>query len=84
MRKRERFNYLAAHPELKSCSVVNCPGVINIKHSKKVCDTCFQPHCPKCYKTFHIGACVIDDHDRQMKANNFQKCPNCSIWVEKQ
>lgn len=81
IKKIERFAYLASHPELKPCSVVNCEGLINLKQSKKICNVCATVHCPKCLKFLHEGVCIMDENDRLMKSLAYQKCPSCSIWV---
>lgn len=62
IKKKERLNYRALHPELKSCSVTNCEGVFNINLQKKYCDICGAAHCPKCLKIFHNGPCLLDAH----------------------
>lgn len=75
--------HLQKNPNLRPCSQPNCQGLIDMTKPKKMCNLCGQAYCPKCMKPFHNGGCVLDEHDRMMKSLNNQKCPQCSIWVEK-
>lgn len=53
IKSRERFMFISSNPHIKPCSVINCQGVIDMKQTKKLCDLCNTPHCPKCQKAFH-------------------------------
>ena len=71
------------NPDFKACAKLDCNGRIDLKHKRKECNNCHEPHCPKCLKLFHEGNCIVDKFDEEMKNNKYQKCPNCSIWVDK-
>ena len=83
IKKYEDYVFLQENQNIKPCSQVDCGGYIDMRYQVKKCNRCDSPHCPKCLKVFHEGACVLDDFDQSMKEMNYQKCPKCGMWVEK-
>jgi hypothetical protein len=47
------------------------------------CDLCQALHCKKCLEVKHEGKCIVSDEEKQMKKLNYQRCPVCKIWVER-
>ena len=81
MNKFETFQFLQDNRDHTTCKTTDCPGIFKIKNSK--CWICGALHCLKCLNPSHEGACSETEGERQLRDNNFRRCPECRVWVEK-